>query len=180
MPYARQNWTKEELSRLLQNPVKSKDGPNAHSKIHAVQGELAKNEKFQHARVMNQTVQYVKGKLKVRSEAKTHTTMDCDDVAAGLCRALNHDRTQPLLKELDGKGNDKWGKITFHVNFKESIGRGIQHTENDTTHFDCISMFVYLKPNKGNADLPIIQTVVPKGKHEPNPKSPKDDKVLSV
>tara|TARA_R110002049_G_scaffold4601_4_gene31794 strand:+ start:10493 stop:11035 length:543 start_codon:yes stop_codon:yes gene_type:complete len=178
MPYARQNWTEDEITRLLENPVDADKGPHAHSKIHAVSGELASNEMFQHARVLNRTTELVNGKFKVRTEATKHSTMASVDIARGLHKVLNHDNTQPLLRELDGKGNDDCAKVTFHVNFNQSIGRGLLHSKQGVTHFDCIHLFVYLKSNSGNSDLPVIHTVVPTGAHQPNPKKPKDDKVL--
>lgn len=163
MPYARQNWTIDEIQRLLENPIDPQSGPRAHSAIHAVVGELAENEMFQRARVTNLVCEDRGSGLAMYHEARAHSTMPAAKVAAGLQRALNSDYAQNFLSEFDGKRGDENANLKFDVNFSSSIGRAKLHRskDNSTSDFDCHCLFVYLKPNPGNADLPIFHTVVP-------------------
>ena len=53
MPYKRSNWTLKEISYALANWVNSPGGSHAHSRIHAVKGELFENALFQKGRVQS-------------------------------------------------------------------------------------------------------------------------------
>ena len=181
MAYARQNWTEDEVLRLLANPVHSETGPHAHSSKHAASGELANHPMFQKARVtaliISEQQRSANAKYHVkddhgkypknakfrganrvpRPEVGTHSVLRDDLVATALTQALNHNDMQAHLQGLDG-GND----LKVHANFHTgSFGRGKIHTAANSADADFVSLFIYCKPNPSNADLPIFQTIVP-------------------
>jgi hypothetical protein len=189
MPYARTNWKEHELKIALSNPVHSHGGPHAHSAMHAGSGELANHPLFQKARVSAEIVTggathrndhfhakgadgtWVKGPTGAnlysnsqrnnnpipKPDASRHSVLDANFVAAALVRALNAPTMQAHLANLDA-GND----MKVHVNFAAPIGRGHVHaTGQASAQTDFVSLFVYCKPNPGNRDIPIFQTVVP-------------------
>ncbi|QDC09217.1 hypothetical protein FHY55_08180 [Oceanicola sp. D3] len=182
MPYARRTWTINELVRLLSNPVSAPSGPAAHSAKHGVEGELASHPLFQKARVEAHVYDGRKSDLNASYHEKNpdgtwvhsnsqrkqhplpspevgrHSTMSALDMATALMRAFNTAQMQPHLATLDG-GSD----MKVNVNFNLPIGNGLAHrTGHGTANVGVRSLFVYCKPNPGNADLPIFQTVVPK------------------
>lgn len=170
MPYARTNWTKEEILGLLECPI-SLSGANAHANIHAVSDELHQNLMFQNARVKNQVCFLDnKGKLKKKFEVPAHSTMDADLVADALCNAFNTDAVQTVLRELDEMNGDSEANVKFHINFSSEIGEATLHKRNGTTKVQCNHLFVYLKKNPNQSDLPIIQTIVPYESHAVNNK----------
>ena len=190
MPYTRTNWKLHELKIALANPVHSHGGPHAHSAMHAASGELANHPLFQKARVTANIVTggasdrnahfHAKGPDGTwvknpatgtnlysnsqrnnnpipKPDASRHSVLDVDQIAAALVRALNAPAMQAHLGNLDA-GRD----MKVHVNFVASIGRGNVHaTGQASTGADFVSLFVYCKPNPGNKDVPIFQTVVP-------------------
>lgn len=192
MAYKRTNWTSDEIQRALTNPTHSASGPHAHSSKHAVSGELAQNPQFQKARTTaviyddkhrdsnlaarqaldNQkasgtisNTQYKKQIALVplpEPEVGRHSTLN--DVAVGnaLARAFNNVAMQPHLGTLD-TGSD----MRVHVNFAGNIGTGNFHQTGQPSRAATFnSLFVYLKPNPGNLDIPIFQTVVPSEQHK--------------
>lgn len=192
MPYKRTDWRQDELIRALQNPTHAPTGPHAHSSKHAVQGELAHHPLFQHARVTtavyddahrdsNLAVQQdllakkaagqlsntqFKKQMKKASlpapEVGKHSTLDVVFTANALLRALKHGDMQPHLGTLDG-GDD----VKVHVNFRNGIGDGLIHEAGQPIRKGAFrSLFIYMKPNPGNRDLPIFQTVVPSEAHK--------------
>ncbi len=191
MPYARKNWTFQEIHRALQNPVSSESGPDAHSKKHATEGELASNPMFQQARVnalihddkhKESNIAYAgasKGQQKKHPmpapEVSMHSTLDSALVASGLETALNTFSMQSHLSQLDS-GED----MKVFVNFSVSLGKGmVYRTGYSPGQQDIICLFVYLKPNLHNKDIPIFQTVVPQTAHKTQA-SPKATPVISV
>jgi len=189
MPYARKNWKSHELTIALANPVHSQSGPRAHSAMHAASGELANHPLFQKARVIYEVTtggashrndhfhakgpdgKFVKkhdgsnlysNSMRKRNpiplpDASRHSVLEVGRVAEALVKALNSDVMQPLLQNLDN-GHD----MKVNVNFLDSIGRGHVHaTGQASAQVDFVSLFVYCKPNPGNKDIPIFQTVVP-------------------
>lgn len=192
MPYKRTNWRQDELIRALQNPTHAAAGPHAHSSIHAVEGELANHPMFQRARVTATVhdarqkasnvaaqdalrAQWAAGalsKTKLNKELKKvpvpapeagkHSTLGVVFMANALLRALNHPDMQPHLGTLDG-GTD----VKVHVNFRNGIGSGYLHQAGQASRPGSFtSLFVYMKPNPGNRDIPIFQTVVPSESHK--------------
>ena len=169
MPYARTNWTQSELLRLLKNPVHAAAGPHAHSSIHGVSGELASHPMFQHARVMNDvTAAHKKKKVSTKAEASAHSTLDATDMAKALVRALNNPKLQPHLAALDTSRaeNKQWSDMKVWLNFIKPVGTGKMHQRTGTNNFNVRAIFLYMKPNPNNADLPIIQTAVPHAEHK--------------
>lgn len=195
MPYARKNWKAHELKIALANPVHAIGGPDAHSSKHAVSGELANHPLFQKARV-NAVVTsgnasqsnahfHAKGldgswvkkddgtnlhSNSVRKnnplpkpEASRHSALDVELIAAALVNALNCDAMQIHLQTLDA-GNP----MKVHVNFSDSIGKGNIHQSGMASQIgvNFISLFVYCKPNPGNSDVPIFQTIVPSSQNK--------------
>ncbi len=183
MPYKRKNWTLKEISYGLANWVSAPNSPHAHSRIHAVKGELYENALFQKGRVQSiihtnrakeSNAKYWQKKSdgsyqnnsKTRKkhplpkpEVSTHSTLARSKVAAALCKAFNHPHMQPFLEKLDG-GFD----MKVNVNFKNSIGTGLVHKPNQpSVSTPMMALFVYCKPNPGNKDMPIFHTVVPMG-----------------
>ena len=168
MPYARQTWTQAVVTRLLQNPVHAAQGPHAHSGIHGVEGELANHPLFQRARVLNDVTQTDRrGRVRTRAEVGAHSTLDSQSMAAALTRVLNHARMQPHLQQLDQNRRDPAFNLKIWVNFIRPIGQATLHRRAGSRQFNPRCLFVYLKPNPGNADLPIFQTVVPHENHKP-------------
>lgn len=164
MPYARQNWTINEVQRLTQNPVSAQGAPHAHSGIHATQNELASHPMFHRARATNRVVQTDRrGRIRESNEVGAHSTMGNQQLSQALLRALNHDRMQPHLQRLDQQGGD----LKLWVNFIAPIGRGTLHRSTGSAQIDIRCLFVYMKSNPGNQDLPIFQTLVPHGNHKP-------------
>jgi hypothetical protein len=192
MPYQRNNWTADEIVRALSNPTHSASGPHAHSSKHAVSGELAQNPMFQKARTTAvihddkhrdsnlaaqqaltqqkqsgalSNTQYKKQMAQVPSpepEVGRHSTLNDVAVANALSRAFNTVAMRPHLGTLDG-GVD----LKVHVNFAGVIGTGNFHETGQASRAATFnSLFVYLKPNPGNRDIPIFQTVVPSEQHK--------------
>lgn len=185
MPYARQTYTVNELTRLLANPVSAPSGPAAHSSKHGVEGELASHPMFQRARVEAVVHDGRKSDLNAPFHARDHlgnwvhsnnqrrqhplpspdvgrhSTMSATDMATALAQAFNSAAMQPHLATLDG-GTD----MRVNVNFTLPIGGGAAHrTGHPSTAMNVVSLFVYCKANPANEDLPIFQTVVPKDTH---------------
>jgi hypothetical protein len=202
MPYKRTNWTVSEIQRALSNPTHSESGPHAHSSKHAVSGELAQNPQFQKARTTavihdgrqkdsnlaaqqalgNQkaagtlsNTQYKKQMAQVplpSAEVGKHSTLNDVATANALLRVFNDSSMQPHLGTLDA-GSD----LKVHVNFSGNIGSGHVHeTGQPSRPASFKSLFVYLKPNPGNADIPIFQTVVPSEQH----KAGGNDPILTI
>ena len=185
MPYQRKNWTFQEILKALQNPVHSKSGPKAHSSKHATVGELASHPLFQKARVealivddkhkesniIYQTASKSQQKKHPMPspEVGTHSTLDGSLVAKALESAFNSIVLQPHLAQLDA-GKD----MKVFINYSNSIGKGwVFRTGWNPSQQDMFCLFVYLKPNPRNKDIPIFQTVVPhtKPKVSSGPKS---------
>lgn len=169
MPYARKNWTTNEVSRLLQNPVHSPEGPHAHSRIHGVEGELASHPLFQRARVNNDVTQVDRrGRVRTRAEVGAHSTLNSLHMSQALVRALNHDRMQEHLAQLDqARQNSQYNfSLKVWVNYIRPVGQADLHRRGGSAQFNVRSLFVYLKPNPSNADLPIFQTIVPHAEHK--------------
>jgi len=172
MPYARKNWTEIEVSRLLQNPVQIGNRPPAHSRIHGIEGDLASNSLFQRARVTNQvTTSEKKGKLITGTEVKLHSTLDRRIMSRALARALNSQKMQEHLRKLDEallrKKPDFNYNLKFWINYIRPIGQANLYQSHGSGQFSVRCLFVYLRPNPGNRDLPIFQTVVPYENHKP-------------
>lgn len=191
MPYARTTWTFQEIHRALQNPVSSASGPDAHSRKHATEGELASNPLFQKARVeavvhdekhKESNIAFAgasKSQQKKHPmpgpEVSMHSTLDSALVAAGLEMAFNTFAMQSHLSQLDS-GTD----MKVFVNFPLSIGKGtVYRTGYSPAEQEIVCLFVYLKPNPHNRDIPIFQTVVPHTAHKAQP-SPTATPVVSV
>ncbi len=186
MPYQRTNYKVHELKIALANPVSSQSGPHAHSNKHAVSGELANHPLFQKARVSANVYQNGASDANrvyhmksdgvhwdynsatrhanpiPKPEVGRHSAVDVNLLAPALRDALNHASMQPHLGTLDG-GTD----MKVHVNFTGAIGQGYEHTTTGgTAPVSFVSLFVYCKPNTGNRDIPIFQTVVPATAHK--------------
>ncbi len=191
MAYARTTWTFQEIHRALQNPVSSDTGPDAHSKKHATEGELASNPMFQQARVnalvhdekhKESNIAYAgasKNQQKKHPmpapEVPVHSTLDSALVASGLEKAFNTFGMQTHLGQLDA-GSD----MKVFVNFSVSLGNGmVYRTGYSPAQQEIICLFVYLKPNPRNKDIPIFQTVVPHTAHKVQA-SPQATPVISI
>jgi hypothetical protein len=154
MPYARKNWTAAEVERALANPRSSPTGPAAHSRIHGVAGELANHPLFQKARVTAEVYEHGKAP---KPEAGTHSTLPANLMAAGVARAFCKDQLQTELAKLD-RGMD----MKVKVNFTPPLGMGYIHkTVQGSRPAQMKALFIYCKPNPGNKDIPIFQTVIP-------------------
>ena len=162
MPYARKTWTADEVERALANPRSSPSGPAAHSHIHGVSGELANHPLFQKARVTAEVYQRNnQGNIVHRPDAGTHSTLPAPLMAAGVARAFCKDQLQPCLATLD-RGSD----MKVKVNFVRPLGLGYIHkTGQATRNVEIRALFIYCKPNPGNRDIPIFQTVIPMESH---------------
>ncbi len=151
MPYQQNNWTQKEITYALSNPVDAKSGPHAHSRIHAVSGELYEHPLFQKGRVQSiihtdkqreshkpfwekdpagKKKYKFSGKIRKKypipkPEVGKHSTLKRASVASALCQAFNHPHMQTYLGQLD-KGSD----MKVNVNFKSSIGVGKLHAPN--------------------------------------------------
>lgn len=178
MPYARTNWTFQEIHKALQNPVSSESGPRAHSSKHATEGELAASPLFQKARVnalivdekhRESNIAYAgasKNQQKKHPvpapEVGVHSTLDSVLIATALAKAFNSFAMQAHLAQLD-TGQD----MKVFLNFSVSLGKGmVFKTGWSPAQQDMVCLFVYLKPNPRNKDLPIFQTVVPQTSHK--------------
>jgi hypothetical protein len=162
MPYARRNWTAAEVERALANPRSSSSGPAAHSHIHGVAGELANHPLFQRARVTAEIYQSNhQGNLVHGPDARKHSTLPAPLMAAGVALAFCTDRLQPYLARLDA-GSD----MKVKVNFLRPLGTGQFHqTGHGSRIAEMKALFIYCKPNPGNRDIPIFQTVIPMENH---------------
>ncbi|HVE38297.1 MAG TPA: hypothetical protein VNM14_00330 [Planctomycetota bacterium] len=149
MPYARRNWTAAEVERALANPRSSETGPAAHSRLHGVSGELYNHPLFQKARVI--------------TDVNTHSTLPAPLMAGGVARAFCKEQVQPYLARLDRNTDMK-----IKVNFIRPLGLGHVHKSGQPTRsVEMRALFIYCKPNPGNRDIPIFQTVIPMEKHYP-------------
>jgi hypothetical protein len=162
MPYARKNWTAAEVERALANPRSSASGPAAHSHIHGVAGELANHPLFQKARVTAEIYQRDwHGNLGHKPEVNKHSTLPASLMAAGVALAFCSDPLQGFLRTLD-QGAD----MKVKVNFQRPIGTGQLHqTGHASRSAEIRALFIYCKPNPGNRDIPIFQTVIPMENH---------------
>jgi len=191
MTYARTNWTFQEIQTALQNPVSSESGPKAHSSKHAAEGELASSQLFQKARVEALIVDDKHKESNIafafasKSQQKkhpmpapevgTHSTLDSSLVALALQSAFNTTSMQSYLAQLDADEDMK-----VFLNFSISIGKGwVYRTGWNPSEEDMVCLFVYLKPNPRNRDLPIFQTVVPQNQHKVS-SGPKDTPVVKI
>jgi hypothetical protein len=163
MPYARTNWTFDEVLRITQNPVDISGDPHAHSKIHATDSELANHPMFQRARVLMEVTEIVRNRLKTKVEVGVHTTLKNTDMARALVRVLNHERMQSHLARLD----QHTGDVKVWINFIRPIGIGMYHNAAASVPINIKCLFLYMKANPGNKDLMIFQTLVPHENHKP-------------
>jgi hypothetical protein len=95
-------------------------------------------------------------------EVGRHSTLNDVAIANALSRAFNDGAMRPHLHGLDAGADTK-----VHLNFSGTIGTGNFHATGQPSRPATFnSLFVYLKPNPGNSDIPIFQTVVPAEQHK--------------